>query len=140
MNTVGITGRIAQDLNLKTTSTDKQYCRFRIAVRKRGKNDTDFFTVILWGKYAEHIVKYGYKGALVAVSGSLSATRYQTKDGTNKEDVEIVAETVEILEYKKEAEASPDPVKAQASQIAKQPTIDQISTDDLEGLDLPFEF
>ena len=148
MNTVAMTGRITQDLNLKKTE-NSQYVRFRLAVDKRFKRgETDFFTVTVWGNPAERVCKYGCKGQLVSVAGRLEAVEYTDKNGVDKRDVQIIADDVGFLEYKQKETAQPipenvparTPVEEMAHEIAQYPDISEINTDELADLDLPFEF
>lgn len=132
MNSVVLTGRVAQDLQCKQTA-NSQYCRFRIAVDRRfKKGETDFFTCVVWGKGAQALADHSYKGAKICVSGSLQSSEYDSKDGAKKRDVEINVSDFDMIDFK-----SAD-MQAPASDVA--PDISDAPTDDLEQLGIPFEF
>jgi single-strand DNA-binding protein len=133
-----MTGRVVQDLTLKKTA-NSQYCRFRIAVDRRLKrNESDYFTCVIWGKGAEALVNHSYKGAKISISGSLVTSEYVDQNDVKRIDYEIVVQDFDILDFKtKEMKPS---LSQEAHEISQQPDISQISTDDLEDMGLPFEF
>lgn len=103
VNTVVLVGRLTRDPELRTTSTGKNVCSFSLAVTKRikptdGSPDADFFNVVAWGNQAEYVTNYLTKGRLVAVEGRLQSRKYTASDGTNREVVEIVANSVQGLD------------------------------------------
>lgn len=107
INRVVLTGRLTHDPQLRTTPTGKNVCDFSIAVTKRfkpqdGSPDADFFRVIAWGPTADYVANYLAKGRLVGVDGRLQSRRYTASDGTNREVVEIVADTVQSLDRPRE--------------------------------------
>ena len=72
---------------------------FRVAVErnyadKDGNRQADFFDVVAWRGTAEFVCRYFGKGSLVMVEGQLQSRTYQTKDGSNRYTVEIVASSV----------------------------------------------
>ncbi len=103
INRVVLVGRLTRDPELRTTTTGKSVCGFSIAVNKRmkptdGSPDADFFSVTAWDKTAEYVSNYLTKGRLVAVDGRLQSRKYTASDGSNREVVEIVADTVQGLD------------------------------------------
>ncbi len=106
INRVVIIGRLTRDPDMKTTSTGKAVVEISVAVTKKfkpqdGSPDADFFRVQAWEKTAEYISNYLTKGRLVAVDGRLT-TRKWTKDGIEREVVEIVADSVQSLDNPKD--------------------------------------
>jgi single-strand DNA-binding protein len=103
INRVVLVGRLTRDPELRSTSTGKQVCDFSIAVQKKfkpqdGSPDADFFRVSAWEKTAEFVANYLTKGRLVAVDGRLQSRKFTAQDGSNREVVEIVAESVQGLD------------------------------------------
>lgn len=103
INRVVLVGRLTRDPEMRVTSTGKSVCDFSIAVTKRikpqdGSPDADFFRCNCWEKTAEYVSNYLGKGRLVAVDGRLQSRKYQASDGSNREVVEIVAESVQGLD------------------------------------------
>lgn len=107
VNRVVLVGRLTRDPELRTTTTGKSVCDFSIAVTKRfkpqdGSPDADFFRVTAWGQTADFVANYLTKGRLCAVDGRLQSRKYTANDGTNREVVEVVADTVQGLDRPRE--------------------------------------
>jgi single-strand DNA-binding protein len=103
INRVVLVGRLTRDPELRTTTTGKSVCDFSIAVGKRikpsdGSPDADFFRVNAWGQTAEYVSNYLHKGRLVAVDGRLQSRKYTASDGSNREVIEVVADSVQGLD------------------------------------------
>lgn len=106
MNKVILTGRIANDLELKATTTGKSICEFRIAtnrpVNRDGERIADFINCRVWNKLAENLVKYQTKGNLIAVVGKMQIDRYKDQDGKDRYNTYVLVEDLEYLQRKKE--------------------------------------
>lgn len=107
MNTVCLVGRVASEIEGRTTTTGKNVSTFRIAVHKRikptdGSPDSDFFNVVAWGSTADFADNYLSKGRLISLEGRLQSRKYTTNEGSNREVVEIVAESVQALDRPRE--------------------------------------
>jgi single-strand DNA-binding protein len=107
INRVVLVGRLTRDPEMRTTQSGKSVCDFSIAVQKRikpqdGSPDADFFRVTAWEKTAEFVANYLSKGRLVAVDGRLQSRKYTAQDGTNREVVEVIAESVQGLDRPKD--------------------------------------
>lgn len=103
VNRVVLVGRLTRDPELRTTTTGKSVCDFSIAVTKKfkpqdGSPDADFFRVTAWGATADFVANYLTKGRLCAVDGRLQSRKYTANDGTNREVVEVVADSVQGLD------------------------------------------
>lgn len=95
-------GRIATDIEMRTTQSGVSVATFKIAVNRRVKNaqgghDADFIPVVLWRQQAEFLSRYGSKGDRVAVCGTVQTRSYDAQDGTKRYVTEINAEEVELL-------------------------------------------
>lgn len=106
MNKSIITGRIANDLELRATGTGKSICEFRIATNrpanKDGERVADFINCRVWNKLAENLTKYQTKGNMIAVSGRIQVENYKDKEGKNRSNTYILVEDLEYLERKKD--------------------------------------
>lgn len=106
MNKVWITGRIANDLEIRATSTGKSICEFRIATNRPTNRDgervADFINCRVWNKSAENLEKYQTKGNLIAVVGRIQVDKYTDKEGKNRYNTYVLVEDLEYLERKKE--------------------------------------
>lgn len=99
MNRIILMGRIANDLELKTTPTGTTVCSFRLAVdRNHQKKDvekaTDFFNVVCWRATAEFVTRWFNKGNLILVEGEMQTRQYTDKNGNPQTWYEVVAENV----------------------------------------------
>ena len=103
MNIVELTGRIAKDIELRTTTTGKSVTTFSMAVDRTRQEGVDFFYVVAWDKTAENASKYLKKGSRVAVVGRLTSRTFE-KNGEKRTIMEVVADTVEFLDSKPKAE------------------------------------
>ena len=108
MNQVILTGRIAADVEVKTTMSGVSVCSFSLAVRRRfpdgnGEYLTDFFRCVAWRQTAEYLRKYAYKGQKIAVVGNLQNRSYDAQDGTKRHLTEVILDSVELLELPKDA-------------------------------------
>ena len=101
INRVLIVGRLASDVELKTTPGGAHVANFRVAVggakNADGKESVSFFSVTAWNKTAENCEKYLSKSKQVAVDGRLEQRSWTTQDGAKRSTVEIIAERVEFL-------------------------------------------
>lgn len=122
INRVVLVGRLVRDPESRTTQSGKTVCDFSIAVDKRikpsdGSPTADFFRVNCWDKTADFVTTYLGKGRLVAVDGRLQSRKYTASDGTNREVVEVVADTVQGLDRPKD-DAAPAKQGAAGQQLA----------------------
>lgn len=131
MNRCIITGRIANNLELRSTSTGKSICEFRLATNRPTNRDgervADFINCRVWGKTAENLVKYQTKGNLIAVIGRMQVDNYTDKDGNNRYNTYLLVEELEYLQSKKDNEFKNLNVKTETQQQF-----------DYDSSDLPF--
>ena len=111
MNKVLLTGRLTRDPELRSTTSGLEVASFSIAVNrgfknKEGNYDADFFNVSVFGKQAEVVSKYCFKGSQVGVEGRLQSRSYDAQDGTKRYVTDIVADRVEFLSPKKDGNSN----------------------------------
>jgi single-strand DNA-binding protein len=99
-------GRMAADPELKKTPSDVSVTSFSIAVNrpknKDGEQAADFINVVAWRGTAEFISKYFHKGSAIFIEGSLQTRTYEDKEGKKRTIYEVLANTVDFMEGKKE--------------------------------------
>lgn len=104
-NHVVLAGRVAEDLELKSTSSGIAVTSFDIAVSRNAKKDekqiTDFITVVAWRGLAEFVTKYFHKGSAIFVTGSLQIRNWEDKNGVKRSKPEIVADDIKFIDSKK---------------------------------------
>lgn len=133
MNKVFLTGYIASEIELKSTSQGTSVVTFQLAVKRpRTKNDvTDFITIVCWRSTAEFISRYFRKGSGIEVSGVLTVRKWEDKNGNNRYSTEVVADEVDFGKKSKD-----DKPQDQGQQQYEPPSesFEEITDDD----DLPF--
>lgn len=107
MNKVILIGRLTADPKTATTSVGVKYCHFSIAVDRNylgpdGKKNTDFFNITAWRALGETVSRYAKKGNKVAISGWIELRNYEDSQGVKRTVVDIIADAVDFLSYKKE--------------------------------------
>lgn len=108
MNNVSFVGRLCADPEMRTTSTGKAVCSFRIAVNRRFKSadesapSADFFSCSAWEKDAEFLCNYGTKGRLVELTGRIENRKYTDRDGVSREVSEVTTDSVSLLDKPKD--------------------------------------
>ena len=108
MNKVYLIGNLTRDPEVSTTTSGISVCRMSIAVGRRftnaeGSRETDFFNVTAWRGTADNCAKFLKKGNKIAVSGSIQTRTYDRQDGTKGFSVDIVADEVEFLSSRNDA-------------------------------------
>ena len=107
-NTVILTGRICEPVELKTTPNGISVCAFGIAVdrayKKGEEKQTDFLNVVCWRTTAEFVSKWFKKGSLIGIEGSIQTRKFTDKNGNNRTAFEIVANNVHFVESKKSSD------------------------------------
>lgn len=108
MNIISIVGRLTGDPELRRTGEGNAVCSYSVAVRRpRVKDTTDFINCVTWRQGAEYLAKYGHKGDIVAIVGSMQSRKWTDKNGNNRIEWEIVTDGVELLSSKKSEETTP---------------------------------
>jgi single-strand DNA-binding protein len=134
INRVILTGNLTADPELSSLPSGTSVCRLRIAVNRRYKDNStgewtekpNYFTVKVWGAQGENCANYLSKGRPVAIDGRLEWSQWEAQDGSKREAVEVIADTVQFLGsrsdseggggqragFQQTAELKPDPVPA----------------------------
>lgn len=99
LNRVILMGRIAQELEMKTTQSGVSVLSFSIAVdrnfvRQGEERQTDFIDCVAWRQQAEFINKYFGKGRMICVEGTLQKRSYDDRSGNKRWVTEVVVDQV----------------------------------------------
>jgi single-strand DNA-binding protein len=105
INRVVLVGNLTRDPELRTTPNGTSVCKLRIAVNTRQKDNAtgqwgdkpNYFDVTVWGNQAESCSQYLSKGRPVGVDGRLDWREWEAQDGSKRQAVEIIADTVQFL-------------------------------------------
>lgn len=110
MNSVSLIGRLTRDPDVRYSSDQTAVARFTIAIDRmagrNGEKQTDFPSIVCFGKTAELVEKYMGKGRLVGIQGRIQTGSYTNKEGQKIYTTDVVADRVEFLDRGDRAEGS----------------------------------
>ena len=113
MNNCSFVGRLTASPDLKATQSGKAVCSFTLAVERRfrgadGNPVTDFIDCVAWEHNADFLCKWFDKGVRVAVTGALQTRLYTDNAGKKIKVSEVLVNTVEFADGKRDANANFD--------------------------------
>ena len=122
INRVVLVGNLTRDPELRHTPSGMPVCSLRLAVNTRRKDPAtgewgekpNYFDVTVWGNQGESCAQYLAKGRPVAVDGRLDWREWDAQDGTKRQAVEIIADTVQFLGGRGDDQGQPQFVPAGA--------------------------
>ncbi len=151
MNKALLIGRLTKDPELKYTSNNIPVATFSLAVNRpfsnqNGERETDFINIVVWRKQAESVKNYINQGSLVAVEGRIQTRNYEAQDGTKRYVTEVVADNVQFLETKKQAQLRTqnsdndveEKVTEETTNVESDPFADFGSSIEISDDELPF--
>ena len=104
INRVVLVGNLTKDPELRHTPSGTAVCKLRLAVNTRQKDPQgnwgdkpNYFDVTVWGNQGESCAQYLSKGRPVGVDGRLDWREWEAQDGTKRQAVEIIADSVQFL-------------------------------------------
>lgn len=112
MNRICLVGRLTRDPELRYSASGVAVVNFTLAVDRKFKNaqgekETDFIQIKAFKQLAELCSNYLAKGKQAAVSGSLQISQYNDKDGNKKYSTDVIADDVQFLSPKDNAQGQP---------------------------------
>jgi single-strand DNA-binding protein len=141
INRVVLVGNLTRDPELRHTGGGTPVCSLRVAVNSRRKDETgqwadkpNYFSVSVFGNQAESCAQFLAKGRPVGIDGRLDWREWQAQDGSKREAVEIVAESVQFLGSRGDGEGQPEFVRAAAPSAGSGADFGPAGADD----DIPF--
>ena len=108
INSVQLVGRLGADPDLRMINEDVYVCKFPLAVRNDYDPDftdpdgTSWFDIEMWGSLARRSAKMFKKGMRVGISGSIGINAWVGRDGVERRDPIVTANSAEILQSKSE--------------------------------------
>lgn len=103
-NRVQLIGNAGKDPEIKTFDGGKKLASLTIATNESYTNDkgekitdTQWHSIVAWGKTAEIIEKYVEKGDQIAVEGKLTHRSYDDKNGEKRYVTEVVVSDILLL-------------------------------------------
>ena len=136
INRVILVGRLTRDPELRRTNSGTSVCSFTVAVDNRqkdadGNRTTSFIPCTVFQQTADNMSKFLRKGSLVGIDGRLSQRSFVRQDGTKGSVIEVICDSVQFLEPKKNNGA--DDTVSFESDIRPESNSDK----NLDSLDLP---
>jgi single-strand DNA-binding protein len=124
MNKVILIGNLTRDPENSTTKSGLAVCKMSLAVNRNftnadGERECDFFNLVAWRQLAENCGKFLSKGKKIAVVGNLQTRSYETDEGYKKYVTEVMADEIEFLTPRDEAQQSAPaaPAKKRAAEL-----------------------
>ncbi|HRX75901.1 MAG: single-stranded DNA-binding protein [Candidatus Cloacimonetes bacterium] len=107
LNKCIISGRIANDLELKYTPKGTPVLRFTLAVDRNYKDESDqwqkitsWIDCVAWNRWAENLANYSHKGSALIVEGRIETRSWTDQNNVNRKSTELVTEAIHNLEWK----------------------------------------
>ncbi len=105
VNKMIVIGNLGSEPEMRFTPNGKPVTSFRVATNWRyttpageRREETEWFTVVAWGRLAEQCNQFLSKGRLVYVEGRLRTHTWESQDGQRHSRNEIVADRVGFLD------------------------------------------
>ncbi len=101
-NKVMLMGNLTRDPELRYTSNGSAVTSFGLAVNRKfkqgdeWKDDVCFVDITVWGKQGENCAEYLSKGRPAFIEGFLKFSTWES-DGQKRNQLEVVANTVQFL-------------------------------------------
>ncbi len=112
INHVTLLGRVGADPELCSTKSGTAVVQLRLATDRYSKsnaiNETDWHSVVVWGKTAEAVARYVRKGDRVHVTGRLQQHSWQTDAGERRTRTEVHANEVIFLDSRSDRNGRDD--------------------------------
>jgi single-strand DNA-binding protein len=123
INSVVLVGNLTRDPELRHTPSGTAVCSLRLAVNTRRKDPAsgqwtekpNYFDITVWGQQGENCAQYLAKGRRVGVQGRLEWREWEAQDGSKRQAVEVIADTVQFLDSRAEGESGGQYVPAGAA-------------------------
>lgn len=98
MNKVVLIGNLTKDVDLSfAAGSGTAVGRFTVAVARVKKGESDFPNCISFGKTAETIAQYFFKGSKIAIEGHIQTGSYDAKDGTKRYTTDVIVDRFEFV-------------------------------------------
>ena len=142
INSVVITGNLTRDPELRHTPSGTAVCSLRVAVNTRRKDNQtgewtekpNYFDVTVWGNQGESCAQYLSKGRPVGIDGRLEWREWEAQDGSKRQAVEIIADSVQFLGSRQDSEGGGQPQFVPSGAQAENADFGGSAADD----DIPF--
>ena len=126
VNRITIIGNLGSEPEMRFTPSGRPVTSFRVATNWRyttpegeRKEETEWFSIVAWGRLAEQCNQFLTKGRLVYVEGRLRLRTWDSQDGQRRARNEIVADRVKFLDRQSAVMAAENkPEESETGEIA----------------------
>ena len=108
-NSVMLIGRPGAEPEVRNLSNNNKVARFRLAVdeshmnaNREWVNETQWFTLVAWGKSADRVERFVKKGMKIAVDGALHNNEWTDDKGLRHNNVEVWVNDLFLIDKIKE--------------------------------------
>jgi single-strand DNA-binding protein len=123
MNNVTLIGRLTRDPEVRYTSGSQMaVARFSVAIDRPVKSgqdkQTDFPSIVVFGKQAENCERFLTKGRLVGIEGRIQTGSYTNKDGNKVYTTDVIVDAHEFVEKKSSSSGSASTATEPAPEVS----------------------
>jgi len=112
LNKVILIGHLGQDPEIRYTASGQAVTKLRLATTDRyhdkntgeKREQTQWHTLVAWGRLAEICNKYLEKGSHICAEGKLTYRKWQDRDGNSRVSAEVRLENLKMLNRKQHQE------------------------------------
>ncbi len=113
LNKVTLQGRLGSDVELRRTTSGKAVATVNLAVDRDfsssgREKETDWITIVAWGKTAEFFHRNFTKGRMAVVDGRLQIRDWTDKQGNKRKSAEVVVSNIYFGDSRREEERHDD--------------------------------
>ena len=136
INRVVLVGRTTNEVKVSKTNSGLSVASFTVAVDRFKKEDgADFINCVAWRQAADFLGTYCEKGMRIGVDGRLQTRTYE-RDGRTVYVTEVVADSVQILENKRQDQPKQEEPKQEEPKQESKPS--WANSFEINDSDLPF--
>ncbi len=132
VNKIIVIGNLGSEPEMRFTPNGRPVTSFSVATNWRyttsegeRREETEWFTVVAWGRLAEQCNQFLTKGRLVYVEGRLRLHTWEGQDGQRRARNEIVADRVKFLDR-------------QAAAMSSETKVAETENGEIQPDDIPF--
>lgn len=103
INRIVMTGNLTRDPDLRALPSGTSICNLRIASNTRRRSTggeweekPNYFDVTVWGAQGENCARFLAKGRPIALDGRLEWREWEADDGSTRQAVEIIADSIKF--------------------------------------------
>ena len=113
LNRIVVMGRCGKDPEIRMTQKGTSVASVTLAVDRDYSADqnkeTDFIDCVIFGKFADTVATYFFKGSAAIVTGRLQIRNWEDKEGNKRRSAEVLADHVYFGEGKKDRAETYEP-------------------------------